>query len=427
MHMKKLFLPVAIFIASISLAGIVVTQLFWVKEAIKLKEEEFANSVVQAMKSVTSVLWSYHYNLEANTGKRATADSINIDFFNSLVRHEVSCLRIDRPYYFAIVKTDSETFIAGDYAGHEDQLLQSVHKIPLTGFPESATHVMTIYFEGQTNWMIYNMLGWLILSVIFAILLILTFYFTVNFFLRQKKLAELKTDFINNMTHEFRTPIATISLTSEMLMNDVVRNNPERTLKYAMIIHDENTRLQNQVEQVLTMSLMGKMEIKIRKREVDIHKLILREINNFNLKIKKRKGSLESFLNAKDFIIIGDKEHLSNVIANLLDNAIKYSRQEPEIIITTRNVEGGILISVEDKGIGISKDNQKMVFKRLYRVQDEKVRKEKGYGLGLHYVRKIIEAHEGNITLTSELNKGSRFNVYLPFGSKNEAEHDHNE
>ena len=427
MKMRKLFLPVAIIIASISLAGIAITQLFWVKEAIKLKEEEFGNSVVLALKSITSVLWSYHYNLEANTGRLATTDSIDNAFFNTLVKHEVSCLSIDRPFHYAIIDLENKSFEAGDYSGYERQLLETYHKIPLTGFPESANHVLSIYFDGEKGWIIFSMLSWLILSVIFAIMLILAFYFTVSFFLKQKKLAELKTDFINNMTHEFRTPISTISLTSEMLMNDMVRSNPDKTLRYAKIIHDENTRLQNQVEQVLTMSLMGKIDIKLRKREVDLHKLIIREMNNFNLKIKKRKGSLVSFLYAKEFILHADREHLSNVIANLIDNAIKYSREEPEIIITTRNIEGGILFSVEDKGIGISLDNQKMVFKRLYRVQGIQSNTESGYGLGLHYVKTIVEAHGGNITLASELTKGSRFNVYLPFSSKNDEDHDSND
>lgn len=427
MAMRKLFVPVAIIIASISLAGIAITQLFWVKESIKLKEEEFGNSVVLALKSVTSVLWSYHYNLEANTGRLAVIDSIDNNFFNSLVTHEVSCLKIDRPFYFAIIDLEDNKFEAGKFFGYETQLLESTHKIPLSGFPGSVNHVVSLYFPGEKSWIIYSMLIWLILSVIFAIMLILTFYFTVSFFLKQKKLAELKTDFINNMTHEFRTPISTISLTSEMLMNDTVRNNPDKTLRYAKIIHDENTRLQNQVEQVLTMALMEKSDIKLRIKEVDLHKLIMREMNNFNLKLKKRSGTIVTFLYAKKFVIYADKDHVSNVITNLIDNAIKYSREEPEIIITTRNIEGGILFTVEDKGIGISSVNQKMVFKRLYRVQGVGSEAEKGYGLGLHYVRSIVEAHGGYISLSSELNKGSRFDVYLPFSSKSEEDHDNNE
>jgi two-component system phosphate regulon sensor histidine kinase PhoR len=228
----------------------------------------------------------------------------------------------------------------------------------------------------------------------------------------------MKTDFFNNMTHELKTPISTISLASEMLMSKNVYEDPGKTKRYAAVIHDENARLQHQVEHVLNMTLLDKRNFKLKIREVDIHKIIIKAVSNYNLIVKKRNGVIFTVLYAKNFIINGDREHLRNVITNLLDNANKYSPESPEITVTTRNVDNGILISIEDKGIGISQENQKLIFKRLYRIPTGDIHDVKGFGLGLYYVKSIAEAHEGKVKVESELGKGSRFDIYLPFDIK---------
>jgi len=233
----------------------------------------------------------------------------------------------------------------------------------------------------------------------------------------------MKTDFINNMTHEFKTPIATISLASEMLLKKSVLDDREKSERYAKIIYDENTRLQNHVEQILSVSMLDRGKYRLKKKDTDIHELINEVVANFSLTIKERGGKIRTHFCASQYIIQVDKAHITNVIINLLDNANKYSTDQPWIRIGTQSTEDGLIISVEDKGSGISVEHQKQVFKHLYRIPTGNIYNVKGFGIGLYYVKTIVEAHGGHINLKSELNKGSRFDVYLPFNynsSKNE-------
>lgn len=237
----------------------------------------------------------------------------------------------------------------------------------------------------------------------------------------------MKSDFINNMTHEFKTPIATISLASEMLLKKPVSEDPEKLRRYARIINDENTRLQNHVEQILSVSRLERGLFKLKKRETDIHLLIREVVENFSLTIRERNGTIKTHLIAKRFIVNVDKSHLTNVINNLLDNANKYSVSEPWISIGTQSTENGLTIIIEDHGIGISLENQRQVFKNLYRVPTGNIYNVKGFGIGLYYVKTIVEAHGGHINLKSELNKGSRFDVYLPFDYKSTRDEQYNQ
>ena len=225
----------------------------------------------------------------------------------------------------------------------------------------------------------------------------------------------MKSDFINNMTHEFKTPIATISLASEMLMKQNIQEDPARTRRYARIIYDENTRLQNHVEQVLSVSLLERGQFSLKKREINVHDVISEAVENFSITIKERDGDIKTHFCATNFMIYADREHLTNVITNLLDNANKYSSGKPWIRIGTQSTDDGLIITVEDRGIGISLENQQLIFRKLYRVPTGNLYNVKGFGIGLYYVKTIVEAHGGHIILKSELNKGSRFDVYLPY------------
>jgi two-component system phosphate regulon sensor histidine kinase PhoR len=237
----------------------------------------------------------------------------------------------------------------------------------------------------------------------------------------------MKSDFINNMTHEFKTPLATISLASEMLMKQSVQDDHDRMHRYSRIIYDENSRLQSHVEQILRVSLLEKGQFRLKKKEVDIHDLMQKVLESFEINIKEKNADIKAHYCAKQFIVFGDPMHLSNMITNLLDNANKYSPKTPEIIVGTHNENNGIVISVADKGIGISQENQEHIFKNLYRVPTGNIyHKEKGFGIGLYYVKTIVEAHGGHIKLKSELDKGSRFDVFLPFVAKSEP-HDNEE
>lgn len=230
----------------------------------------------------------------------------------------------------------------------------------------------------------------------------------------------MKSDFVNNMTHEFKTPISTISLASEMLMKPTVLESKNRILKYATVIYDENSRLKNQVEQVLHIALLDKSAFRLKIKEINAHKLIDQCIRNFKLIVRERKGKISCKLEAANPVIYADKIHFANILTNLLDNANKYSSEAPDILVATKNSNNGLIITVEDKGIGISQENQKQVFKKLYRVPTGNIHNVKGFGLGLFYVKKIVETHGGYIKVKSELLKGSTFEIFFPFNKNKE-------
>jgi two-component system phosphate regulon sensor histidine kinase PhoR len=232
---------------------------------------------------------------------------------------------------------------------------------------------------------------------------------------KQKKLGEIKADFVNNMTHEFKTPISTISVASEMLMTESIENNPEKILKYAHIIYDENARLKNQVEKVLQVAILDRGDYRLRIRELDAHEVLQVLIENFRMTISKKNGAVFSRLNAANSIIEADRSHFTNVIHNLLDNAEKYSPGIPEITVSTWSTLAGINVSIEDNGIGMAGEHLQHIFKKFHRISTGNIHDVKGFGIGLYYVKTIVEAHGGTIKVSSELGKGSKFTVFFPF------------
>jgi two-component system phosphate regulon sensor histidine kinase PhoR len=227
----------------------------------------------------------------------------------------------------------------------------------------------------------------------------------------------MKNDFVNNMTHEFKTPISTISLSSEMLLRDEILADKEKARKYSKVIFDENQRLKNQVEQVLQIAVIEKGEMKIRKKDIDVHKVIADIVQKMEITISERGGAIKTYLNANSAKIFADKMHFTNVINNLLDNANKYTPDSPVIIVRTHNAKNGIVISIEDNGIGIKTNDQKDIFKQFHRVHTGNIHDVKGFGLGLFYVKLTTEAHGGSVKLTSEWGKGSIFEVFFPFNT----------
>jgi two-component system phosphate regulon sensor histidine kinase PhoR len=252
------------------------------------------------------------------------------------------------------------------------------------------------------------------ISVLFTLVMVLTFAFTLYTILRQKKLSDIKNDFINNMTHEFKTPIATISLALDALVNPKVRNDETKIDYYARIIKDENKRMHHQVEKVLQTAQMERNDLQLALEETDVHALIYKAIEPFQLHIAQRQGQLDLKLDADQPIIQADPEHLCNMIANLLDNANKYSPEAPKIVIQTATVANGVHIMIEDKGLGMTREAQQRVFDKFYRVPTGNVHNVKGFGLGLSYVKTMAEAHAGNIHVRSELGTGSKFTLWLP-------------
>jgi len=254
----------------------------------------------------------------------------------------------------------------------------------------------------------------LIPSLLVSILLLLTCAVTIYVIFKQKRLSTIKNDFINNMTHELKTPISTISLASEMLKDGSVSNSENMINHISKIITDESTRLTNQIEKVLQMAVFSEARLKLKLKNINIHQLLNELLVRSKLKIEDRGGSLEVNLNAYDDLIYADEVHVTNIITNLIDNAIKYCNSEPLISITTENKNRNIHIQIKDNGIGIAKKDHKLIFERFYRVSTGNVHDVKGFGLGLSYVKKIIEAHEGSIFIESSLGKGSIFTIVFP-------------
>jgi two-component system phosphate regulon sensor histidine kinase PhoR len=424
--MNKKTIIFIIIITSISLAGIVMTQLFWVKNALAMREKQFSNRVSIALKSIVNQLLEHKLDsihaISIN-GCKPGCDTVGENIFtlinsahlDSVVNEEFENMKIRLDFEYGIFRKSDSIFAMGKYKNYKNEILKSKHSSSLSSIWKTDYFVLSVYFPQEENYLISQMFGWLLLSVVFLIIVILCFSYVILSLVRQKKLSEMKTDFVNNMTHELKTPISTISLASEMLLKPSVNELPEKTTKYANIIYDENNHLKNQVEQVLQIAVLDKGSFKLKKKEVDIHEIIEIAVDNFEMQVKQRGGQIIIQLNASKSTFLADTIHITNIINNLMDNATKYSPDKPEIKISTKNERNGIMVSVEDKGIGISRENQKHIFKKFFRVHTGNIHDVKGFGLGLYYVKTIVEAHGGSIRLFSELKKGTRFDIYFPF------------
>lgn len=273
---------------------------------------------------------------------------------------------------------------------------------------------LSVWFPERSSYLWQSSLSMLGASLLFSLVIMLTFGYTVHTVVRQKKLSDMKTDFINNMTHELKTPISTIQLAAEMLTDPTLSRNEQSIQRYAGMIHEENRRMQSHVEKVLQFARLEKGNFKLTYTTIDIHDLIEEIVQKLSLRIDKAKGTIDCHLNAEHFRIEGDEMHLTNVIYNLLDNAIKYAQDQPIINIYTRDTPDGLGIAIQDQGIGMSKDALKKVFEKFYRVPTGNIHNVKGFGLGLSYVKLMAEAHGGTIHAQSKLGKGSVFELTLP-------------
>ena len=334
---------------------------------------------------------------------------------DSIIKAELLEKGVSADFQFGIL--DSK-IITADKIVNEDKnlkLYQSNYKVNLS--PDNIfikPQFLSLYFPNKNKYLLSSMLLLLVSSGLLMLALIFSFYYTISTIFKQKKLSEIKNDFISNMTHEFKTPISTISLACEVLNDNTVEKTPQRVSNYVKMIGDENKRLSLLVENILQTAILDKGKFKLKIQPIDVHLLIEQTIVNINLQVENKDGKILTKLTAENPIIHADRVHVTNIIFNLIDNALKYSKEKPVIKISTKQDRDGIFISVEDNGIGISAENQKRIFDTMYRVPTGNVHNVKGFGLGLSYLKAVVEKHNGSIKVISEFGKGSTFILYLP-------------
>ena len=271
-----------------------------------------------------------------------------------------------------------------------------------------------VNFTGKKQVVLSSITVMSALSIIFTLVIVIAYSSALSQLIRQRQISEIKTDFINNMTHEFKTPIATINLALDAIRNPKIRSNPEKVTYYHNLIRDENKRMHAQVENVLRISRLEKNELDLKKERLDLHDLIDTAISHIELIVQDKGGYVKTHYGALSSFILANESHFTNVIVNLLDNAVKYSEEEPRVDVYTENVKDNIILKIRDQGIGMTKQVQRRAFDKFYREHTGDIHNVKGHGLGLAYVKRILDDHQGNITVVSEKGKGSTFIIKLP-------------
>ncbi|MDD6908944.1 HAMP domain-containing sensor histidine kinase [Phocaeicola faecicola] len=353
------------------------------------------------------------YNILYTASDKPLNERVNFKQLDHFLKAELLNNGIDIPYHFTVTDRDGkEVYRCSDYSYDNEKIYS---RLLFEKDPPAKMGFVNIFFPTMDNY-IFSSVRFMIPSIIFTLVLLVTFIFTIYIIFRQKKLTEIKNDFINNMTHEFKTPISTISLAAQMLNDPAVGKSPAMFKHISGVINDETKRLRFQVEKVLQMSMFERQKATLKKKEVDANELIYGVTNTFRLKVENCNGTLDVAFDADDPFIFVDEMHFTNVIFNLLDNALKYKKPDVNIHLKVRtwNESNKLHISIEDNGIGIKKENLKKIFEKFYRVHTGNLHDVKGFGLGLAYVKKIITDHKGTIRAESELNVGTKFIIVLP-------------
>ncbi|MEM9052373.1 MAG: HAMP domain-containing sensor histidine kinase [Bacteroidota bacterium] len=376
-------------------------------------EKEVPNYFPEREQKIITELLTGLVNIDRNSDFLNIYDDAKMDSLLNVHLSEFG--GIDASYQFGIFDLFDNPLLVSLGLDDTTPLYDSGFKVRL--FPDDftqPTRYLRIWFPNQESYLIRTLWPLLASSTIFLIAIVLAFAYSIRTIFRQKKVSEIKNDFINNMTHELKTPISTISLACEALADPVMSKSKERHNQYVGMIRDENKRLGVLVENVLRSAVLDRQDMELAYEEIDLNEVIETAIKNIELQIHKKGGSIEFRKSVGLNPIQGDRIHLTNVVYNLLDNAIKYSSDDPKVKVSTSKNDSTVLMSVSDNGIGIKKDQQDKIFDKLYRVPTGDVHDIKGFGLGLSYVRAIIEKHLGIVSVKSELGKGSTFTIQIP-------------
>lgn len=410
-----------ILFGSIVMMGLLFVQGFWLKRAFDIQEKQFNHTVQIALKNIADSIVAedpsakpaetHIRQLSSNFFFAELNAAINPELLDSLLKQELGIRSLKADYELGIYKASDDTLVYGAYipATIQWQIDHANDAIPES---DSEKSNFAVYFPNRFSVIAGELKIWIFSSIV-LLLMVAFFSYAIITLLKERRLAEIKEDFLNNLTHEFKTPIANIELASEALKNHRVESAKQQ--QYFQIIHSENQRLKTQVERVLQIGTLDKNELRLDQKAVNIHELIHRITESMGMRIHEKTGVLNLELKAKKPEVFADEFHLSNTIYNVLDNAEKYAKNHPDIHIATSNEKGGLLISIKDAGIGIKEDFQMYIFDKFFRVPTGNVHDVKGFGLGLSYVKTIVEAHRGRISLKSKLGYGSQFDIFLPF------------
>lgn len=356
------------------------------------------------------------YSIVQTANLKPVSDRVDFKKLNDYIKNELINNGLNLPFVFSVINKDGEVVFQSDTIQKKPNASEMFTQVLFQNDPPSKQNYIKVYFPTKSDY-IRSTITFIVPSVAFSLILLITFIFTLFIIFRQKKLSEMKNDFINNMTHELKTPVSTISLAAQMMKDTDITKSPEVFKHISTVINDETKRLSFLVEKVLQMSLFEKQKAAFKLKELDANDLIVGIANTFILKVEKYGGTLDVDLQADESAIYVDEMHITNVLFNLLDNAVKYRQQDVplSLMVRTYNENGKLVISVEDNGIGIKKEYLKKVFDRFFRVPTGNVHDVKGFGLGLAYVRKIVEDHSGSIRAEVGANNvGTNFIITLP-------------
>ena len=345
-----------------------------------------------------------------------TSNAFNYTLLDSLITNKLMLNGVDIAPYIGVYDYTNDTFIYCNTEGKEQKLSESPYKYRFhpNGMMSPNEYFIVLQFPLSSLLLKENSTIYFIISLILVTVILILFLLSIRAIFRQEKLDKMKSDFINNMTHEIKTPIATISLACEMLQDPSISSDPACNGTYIGIISDENRRMRMLVETILQSAKMSNKNFSLNCKEINLNDIIESVVKNFRLRVESRGGVLQCDLNAQSPTIVADELHITNMVYNLIDNAIKYSPEKIDIQISTRNEGTNAILAVTDHGLGISKEDQKHIFERFYRVSTGDVHNVKGFGIGLNYVQQVAQLHHGTVTIDSTPGKGSTFTVTLP-------------
>lgn len=428
--MKKVY-PLIISLITFSVLGILYIQMSWIKNALYVKKEEYMNDLKKSLVDIREQTQNSFINAQGFNpsqldednkqywlATKFTAQSIPPDEMNMIIVQAMKSHNIRQPFEYCVTNIFNNPISASEGFGGS-MFSESIYT-RLTPPASAQPETFFLYVKEPQNYIMRQMASMIIASILFTIIIISAFALTIRTMLRQKNISEIKSDFINNMTHELKTPLATISLAVDALNNEKVIHDTDKIRYYSGMIKEENKRMHKQVETILQAAKLEKQEdLNLNIHSLDAHAAIDKVAKNLSLQIQEKSGQLHLNLMAEKSMVDVDEMHFSNIVFNLLDNAIKYSKDAPVIHITTQVNNGMLAIKIQDNGIGMSRETASRAFEKFYRAHTGNLHNVKGFGLGLSYVKSMVEAMNGYIKLDSILGKGTTFTVNMPLSKHN--------